>query len=105
MTSLVSIFDNIQYGEKSPKLNVLINSDYSKEILITFLKGQVLKEHNAPYPIVIHIIEGSIDFGINGQRILLNKGNLITLEAKVLHDLIANEDSIVRLSLLKSNIS
>ncbi|WP_312398371.1 cupin [Chryseobacterium sp.] len=101
-----SIFENIVYGDTKPAINVLLNTDSIKEVRIVFRKNQEMKEHKAGYPIVVDIVEGSIDFGVLGQRHLLNKGMLVALEASVPHDLIANEDSIVRLSLHKSdNIS
>ena len=63
--------------------------------------GQVMKEHKAPYPIVVHILEGKIDFGVQGTIQSLEKGAILTLEGNIPHDLTAIEDSVVRLSLSK----
>ncbi len=62
-----------------------------------------MKAHQAPYPIIIHTLEGSIDFGVNGEQVILHKGDLLTLEANVIHTLKALEDSIVRLTLNRSD--
>lgn len=100
---IASIFDKLEYGISSPVATVLINSDETKEIRIVFKKGQEMKEHKAGYPIVVAVIEGAINFGVGSDVFLLEKGMMIALEASVPHSLIAEQDSIVRLSLNKSD--
>lgn len=100
---ITSIYENIEYGDKQPAVKVLLNNAAVKEVRIVFRKGQVMKAHKAAFPIVVAVIEGQIDFGVEAKRHLLNKGGLIALEANLVHDLIAREDSIVRLSLSKSD--
>jgi quercetin dioxygenase-like cupin family protein len=60
-----------------------------------------MKEHKAPFPITVQVIEGKIDFGVEGANFELVTGDLIGLEANIPHDLKAIEESIVRLSLSK----
>jgi len=98
-----SLINNIQYHEKKPTIQVLLETETGKEIRIAFKEGQMMKEHKTPYPIVVEIFEGSIDFSVNGKNHILNKGDLIALEGNVPHGLIAIKDSIVRLSLNKAD--
>ncbi|MEJ6582753.1 MAG: AraC family ligand binding domain-containing protein [Crocinitomicaceae bacterium] len=63
--------------------------------------GQFMKEHKAPFPIIVHVLQGSVKFGAEGEDIHLKIGDLIGLETNVPHDLLAKENSIVRLSLSK----
>ena len=63
-----------------------------------------MKEHKTFYPIVVEIVKGEIDFGVKGKKHLLKSGGLIALEGNVPHDLIANEESIVRLTLNKNDV-
>lgn len=100
---LASLIDNLEYNENRPAIQVLIDTDSGKEIRITLKEGQVMKEHKTPFPIVVEIFEGAIDFGVNGTIYNLKKGDLVALEGGVPHDLKALETSIVRLSLNKAD--
>lgn len=96
-----SITENLVYNEDRPAIAKLMDTDTTKEIRILMRKGQVMKEHTAPFPIIVSIFEGSIDFGVNGQKLALKKGDLISLKEHVPHDLHCTEDCIIRLSLSK----
>ncbi|WP_339648568.1 cupin domain-containing protein [uncultured Salegentibacter sp.] len=98
-----SLSKNLEYSEKSPAVKVLFETEVSKEIRIAFKTGQGLKEHKTPFPIVVEIFEGTIDFGVNGEKHALEKGDLVALDGNVPHDLKARENSIVRLSLTKAD--
>lgn len=90
------IFDDYKISTK-----VIIETSFSKEIRILLKQGQMMKEHQAPYPILIHILEGEISIGINGTKEVLSKGNIVALDAQIPHDLTAIDDSIIRLTLSK----
>ncbi len=94
-----SLTENLTYKEDKPAITVLLKTKTSKEIRIVMKKGQLMKEHKAPFPIVIEIFEGTIDFGVKGDKQLLNKGDLIALDENVPHDLRCIDDCIVRLSI------
>ena len=98
-----SLTDNIQYGEQKPDIKLLFESDSTKEIRIVFRKGQLMKEHKTGFPITVEIFEGAIDLGVAGNISHLVKGDIVSLEAGTPHDLYAVTDSIVRLSLSKSD--
>ena len=94
---------DLVYSAEKVSVKLILESSFSKEIRILLKKGQEMKEHKAPYPIVIHLIEGEINFGIDSKTNHLSKGDIITLEGNVPHNLIALKDSIVRLTLSKSD--
>jgi quercetin dioxygenase-like cupin family protein len=98
---IASIFEDLEFGDIQPAIKVLLNTSAIKEIRIAFKNGQAMKSHKAGHPIVVEVVEGSIDFGVGDERYKLTKGMLIALEANVMHDLSAESDSIIRLSLIK----
>lgn len=98
-----SLLKDLKYNEDKPAVEVLFDTDSSKEIRIAMKKGQVMKEHKTPYPIVVEIFDGSVSFGVNGDNMLVRKGDLLSLEGNIPHDLRAEEDSVVRLTLSKAD--
>lgn len=100
---IASLKKDIQYNESKPAIQVLLETQSGKEIRIAFKEGQIMKEHKTPFPIVVEIYEGDIDFGVNGETHNLKSGELISLDGGVPHDLKANAQSIVRLSLNSSD--
>lgn len=98
-----SLTKDVQYNEGRPAIRVMLETETGKEIRISFKKGQVMKRHQTPFPIVVEVFDGNIDFGVNDETLTLCKGDLIALEGNVPHDLTASADSIVRLSLNKAD--
>ncbi len=96
-----SLRKELQYNEDKVAISVMMETETAKEIRILFKKGQFMKEHKAGFPITVEVHQGAINFGVNGEKMLLQAGDLIALEANVPHDLVAEEDSIVRLTLSK----
>lgn len=96
---IASLTQDLVYNDKKPSITVLLETQNSKEIRIVFKKGQHMKEHKTPFPIVVQVFKGAIDFGVHGTKQQLEAGSLIALDGNVPHDLTASEDSIVRLSL------
>ncbi|RKO64576.1 hypothetical protein CKA54_04625 [Campylobacter sp. P255] len=80
-----------------------IENDYAKEICINMSKDSFMKDHKAPFDITIHVLKGSIDFGVLNQQILLKTLDSISLKANEVHNLLALEDSIIRLTLYKQD--
>lgn len=98
-----SITDELSYNDLKPNVSVLLETENTKEIRILMKAGQSMKEHQTPYPIVVEIFEGSIEFGVNGKVLKLNRGDLLSLEGGVPHNVQCISDSIIRLSLSKND--
>lgn len=98
---IANLYQDATYNENKPVINVLFETDFTKEIRITMQKGTVMKEHKTPYPIVVEILEGNIEFGAKQETKHLTKGDLIALDGNIPHDLKASVNSIIRLTLTK----
>jgi|AntRauTorckE5430_2_1112549.scaffolds.fasta_scaffold26975_2 quercetin dioxygenase-like cupin family protein len=99
--NIQSFNEHLDYNDNRIVTQVLLETPFSKEIRILLKDGQTMNEHKAPLPIIVHLLEGEIDFGVEGEIISLKKGDIITLESNISHDLTAKKDSIVRLTLSK----
>ena len=96
-----SFNEYLDYNDTKIVTKVILESSFSKEIRILLKRGQIMKEHKAPFPIIVHVLKGKLDFGVEGKMNLLKKGSIITLEGNIPHNLTARKDSIVRLTLSK----
>lgn len=97
----VSILKDLKFSEEKPVVEVLLETDFTKEIRITLAKNQAMKKHQTPFPIVIELVEGEIIFGVEEKEFSVKKGDLLSLSGGVPHHLIAVEKSVVRLTLSK----
>jgi len=96
-----SILKDIEFNESKPLIKVLFETSFTKEIRIAMKAGTEMKKHQTSFPIVVEMVDGNLDFGVNNEVLKLEKGDLIALEGSVPHDLKAKTDSIVRLTLTK----
>jgi len=96
-----SFNEDVNFNSDKPQLKVIIDSKHSKEVRIVMSKGSELKEHQTPFQILVHVLVGNIDFTHGGVTQSLEEGRIISLEPDIPHSLIANDNSIIRLSLIK----
>lgn len=101
MTKIASLHKDLEFKQDKPAISVLLETENTKEIRIAMKPGQIMKKHQTPFPIVIEIFDGNIEFGVNNEVLNLVKGDLIALEGDIPHDLKAIDTSIIRLTLSK----
>jgi quercetin dioxygenase-like cupin family protein len=97
----VSFQQDLEFDENRIKTQVIIETIFSKEIRILLKAGQVMKEHKTPYPILIHVLSGQIKLGLGENHELMGTGDIMALDGDVKHDLLATENTVVRLTLSK----
>lgn len=99
----LSFTENLIFNDEKVTVSLILESDFSKEIRIAMKKGQEMKEHKAPFPIVVQIWEGNVEFKVGNEKTSLKKGDIITLKGNIPHYLKANENSVIRLTLSKND--
>jgi len=98
-----SFLKNLAFSDKSVVITPMLENNFGKEIRIAFKKEQVMKAHKTKFPISVMTLRGSIEFGVGEKSVILNEGDIIMLEGDIMHELKALTESIVRLSLHKSD--
>ncbi len=100
---VASFLEDIKFNADKPLVSLLLDTDFSKEIRVVFKKGQTMEDHQAPFAIIVQVIKGCINFGVDNEVKELNVGDLISLKPQIVHNLTAIEESVVRLTLSKSD--
>lgn len=103
--NITNFYEKIEFSKDKVMIKKILEITISKEIRICLSKDQLMKEHTAPAPIIIMVMDGTIKFNVENEEFILNKGSCINLDAKIPHSLLGLEDSIIRLSLAQTPAS
>lgn len=79
----------------------IMDNKVSKVVQFSFPKGKVLKKHKTSSSILVLVIMGKVRF-IAEEEVLLETGQLVSLEPNVEHSVEAIEDSVMLLTLTPS---
>ncbi len=71
----------------------------AKVVRLSFVEGQVMREHSTNAPLIVQLLDGRIDFRIAGETIEMTRGTILHVEPGELHELEARADSHVLLTL------
>ncbi|AIM38983.1 hypothetical protein KO02_21505 [Sphingobacterium sp. ML3W] len=99
----LSLYTALVFDKNKPLVALILETPMTKELRICLFEGVIIKDHKSPFPIVIHVQEGTMELGVEGDSFAMVKGDLICLEGGVMHNLKALENTIVRLSILKED--
>ena len=84
------------------KTSVLLHTDFVKAVRVVMPAGNVLSEHKAPGEIIVHCLEGKIEFTTMGETKDLNPGQLLSLPTGNLHSVKAIENSSFLLTIVST---
>lgn len=94
--------DEIQPPESGMKNVVLTDVDNTKVVLFAFAGGDGLKEHVAPLPAIIQIINGEAELTVGEDAVVGKPGTWIHMAAKTPHSIKATTPLVMLLTLLKT---
>jgi quercetin dioxygenase-like cupin family protein len=75
------------YQQGSVVSRVLIRRSTGNVTLFAFDEGQELSEHTAPFDAFVHVLEGTAEIVIDGERFELGAGEVILMPANRPHAL------------------
>ena len=93
--------DEIQPPESGKQSIVLADDDNTKVVLFAFAAGDGLKEHVAPLPAIIQIINGEAELTVGEETVAGKPGTWIQMAAKTPHSIKATTPLVILLTLLK----
>jgi len=92
----------IEYQENSVVSKEIIKKDTGTITIFAFDKNEGLSEHTAPFDALVQVLEGILELTIDGEKYVLEKGDIIVMPANVPHALHAKEKFKMILSMIKS---
>ena len=102
--SPITVIDDLLADSPIPSAGLghttALNSPAARVIVLSFAKGHVLKEHSAPFPLLMQALDGELAVTSAGQLIQLTPGGLIQMDARLPHTVEAIEDSRLMLTLI-----
>ncbi|MEQ8818932.1 MAG: cupin domain-containing protein [Sumerlaeia bacterium] len=79
----------------------LVQNPVVKAVRFVFAKGQELSEHTASVPALLHQVSGTSRWGLGEETTEAKPGDWAYLPANLKHSLVASEDCVILLLLLK----
>ncbi len=79
------------YQDNSIVSRTIINKKSGTITLFAFDKGQSLSKHSAPYDALLYLLDGKAEVNIDGNKNILQKGELIIMPADIPHAIYAIE--------------
>jgi quercetin dioxygenase-like cupin family protein len=77
----------------------LFKSETMRIVLMGLHKNATLKPHKANGVISVQVLEGKIEFSAESKCVMLEKGQMIALQAHIMHSVVALSESFFLLTL------
>lgn len=82
----MNILENLAFGSERPSVCPIQRDDKTNYFAIGLLKDQLLKKHTANVPSLLTVLEGEIEFSINGRVFTLKKFDTYDIPVLVEHE-------------------
>jgi quercetin dioxygenase-like cupin family protein len=81
----------------------LVNSDAIRQVVFAMDKGQLMSEHRAPFVVVVQVLDGELDFTVDGKTSSLVAHDWLIMPPDKPHDLNAVEPTRFLLTMVKES--
>lgn len=99
---LFNIRQLTQFRADRPYVQVLSDLGAARVVLFAFQSGQQLKEHRTSSQLLVQVLRGRITFATADNSVSLQAGMVLQLEENVLHNVSAQTDAVMLLTMLPS---
>ena len=97
-----SFNDSIEYASGGILSKTVLKKETGNISLFSFVKGEALSEHTAPFDAMIQVVDGKGEIIIGGQSYFLESGQTIVMPANIPHAVKAVEKFKMVLTMIKS---
>lgn len=94
------VFADLPLESGAAKSQVLFNNEKIRQVTFALDTGQELKEHSAPRAVVVTIVQGTVEFTVDGSTQTVVPGDVIYLAPHDRHAVKALEPSRFSLTLI-----
>lgn len=101
-TVLANLLDEVEIPDNGTLSRVVFNADGLRVVLFAFDTGEQLTDHAATVPAVVQVIKGRLEMTLGDQKVEIDPGSWVHMEAHLIHALVALEPSVVILTLQRS---
>lgn len=91
----------IESGADRVHFKGIMENENGSIALVAFKAGQKLDTHTAPFEVMVTVLEGDIEFTMNGIPRNIKSGEFLLMGADVPHSLRANSDAKFMLTKIK----
>jgi quercetin dioxygenase-like cupin family protein len=91
-----------QFQDERPYVQILSDINTARVVLFAFRKGQQLKKHHTSSQLLVQVLRGKILFSTASSSVEMQAGMLVQLETNVEHNVIAQTDAVMLLTMTPS---
>lgn len=100
MTHLPDAAADVRVEPGATSHRLVLKADGTRVVVFAFDEGQELREHTAPFPVLLQAIEGHLRVTAGGGTADLRPGGLVHLPARLPHSVEAAEASRMMLTMV-----
>ncbi len=100
LTFAEDVASMVQVHEGATVSRTVMRCEGMRLVLFAFDRGEVLSEHTAAMPVIIQVLEGSIEVEADGRTVVVHPGGVVHMTTRLPHAVRALEPSKMALFML-----
>jgi quercetin dioxygenase-like cupin family protein len=102
-SKVFSFKDSVEYADGGIVSKTVLKKQTGNISLFSFVKGEALSEHTAPFDALIQVVDGRGEILIGGKSFFLGTGESIVMPANIPHAVKAEENFKMVLTMIRSS--